>query len=60
MKAIAIVPGTAGARIVDRPEPSVSTTDGVKIRMIRVGIAAPTVKSCPEGVLRPRRDGRSS
>jgi threonine dehydrogenase-like Zn-dependent dehydrogenase len=38
MKAIAIVPGTAGARIVDRPEPSVSTTDGVKIRMIRVGI----------------------
>ena len=38
MKAIAIVPGTAGARIVDRPEPSVSTPDGVKIRMIRVGI----------------------
>jgi threonine dehydrogenase-like Zn-dependent dehydrogenase len=38
MKAIAIVPGTAGARIVDRAEPAVSTPDGVKIRMIRVGI----------------------
>ena len=38
MKAVAIVPGTAGARIVERPEPSVSTPDGVKIRIIRVGI----------------------
>src|ERR1017187_10986394 len=38
MKAIAIVPGTPGARIVERPEPSVSAPDDVKVRVIRVGI----------------------
>jgi threonine dehydrogenase-like Zn-dependent dehydrogenase len=38
MKAITIVPGTAGARIVERPEPAVSAPDDVKVRIIRVGI----------------------
>ena len=38
LKAIAIVPGTAGSRLVERPEPSIATPDEVKIRMIRVGI----------------------
>ena len=38
MKAIAIVPGTAGSRIVDRPEPSITAQDEVKVRIIRVGI----------------------
>jgi threonine dehydrogenase-like Zn-dependent dehydrogenase len=38
MKAIAIIPGTAGARIVERPEPSISAPDDVKVRIIRVGI----------------------
>src|ERR1700730_14085610 len=38
MKAIAIVPGTAGARIVERPEPAVSAPDDVKVRIVRVGI----------------------
>lgn len=38
MKAIAIIPGTAGSRLVDRPEPSITTPDEVKIRIIRVGI----------------------
>lgn len=38
MKAIAIVPGTAGARIVERPEPAVAAPDDVKLRVIRVGI----------------------
>lgn len=38
MKAIAIVPGTAGSRLVDRPEPSVTARDEVKVRVIRVGI----------------------
>ena len=38
MKAIAIVPGTAGSRLVERPEPSITKPDEVKIRMIRVGI----------------------
>jgi len=37
MKAIAIVPGTAGSRLVERPEPSI-TQDEIKIRIIRVGI----------------------
>lgn len=38
MKAIAIVPGTAGSRLVERPEPSITAQDEVKARMIRVGI----------------------
>jgi glucose 1-dehydrogenase len=38
MKAIAIIPGTSGARIVERPEPSISAPDEVKVRIIRVGI----------------------
>jgi threonine dehydrogenase-like Zn-dependent dehydrogenase len=38
MKAIAIVPGTAGSRLVERPEPSITTQDEVKVRMVRVGI----------------------
>ena len=38
MKAIAIVPGTAGSHIVDRPEPTITTQDEVKLRVIRVGI----------------------
>jgi glucose 1-dehydrogenase len=38
LKAIAIVPGTAGSRLVERPEPSITTQDEVKVRIIRVGI----------------------
>src|SRR3984885_12176146 len=38
MKAIAIVPGTAGSRLVERPEPSITAQDEVKVRIIRVGI----------------------
>jgi threonine dehydrogenase-like Zn-dependent dehydrogenase len=38
VKAIAIVPGTAGSRLVERPEPSITTQDEVKIRVIRVGV----------------------
>ena len=38
MKAIAIVPGTPGSRLVDRPEPSITAPDEVKMRVIRVGI----------------------
>lgn len=38
MKAIAIVPGTPGSRVVDRPEPSISAPDEVKLRIVRVGI----------------------
>lgn len=38
MKAIAIVPGTPGSRLVDRSEPSVNAKDEVKLRVLRVGI----------------------
>lgn len=38
MKAIAITPGTPGARLVDRPEPAVTADDHVKLRVVRVGI----------------------
>ena len=38
MKAIAIVPGTPGSHLVERPEPSIITQDEIKIRIIRVGI----------------------
>src|SRR6202050_2613690 len=38
MKAIAIIPGTSGARMVERPEPSISAPNEVKVRIIRVGI----------------------
>jgi glucose 1-dehydrogenase len=38
LKAIAIVPRTAGSRLVERAEPAITKQDEVKIRMIRVGI----------------------
>jgi threonine dehydrogenase-like Zn-dependent dehydrogenase len=38
LKAIAIVPGTAGAHLVERPEPVIAAPDEIKIRIIRVGI----------------------
>jgi len=38
MKAIAIVPGTSTARLVDRPEPSITAPDQVKLRVLQVGI----------------------
>ena len=52
MKAIAIVPGTAGSHLVDRPEPSITAQDEVKVRIIRVGIW--TGKRFPAAALRPR------
>jgi threonine dehydrogenase-like Zn-dependent dehydrogenase len=38
VKAIAIVPGTTTLRLVDRPEPSLTAADEVKLRVLRVGI----------------------
>ncbi|MDA8084340.1 MAG: glucose 1-dehydrogenase [Nitrospiraceae bacterium] len=38
MKAIAVVPGTAQVSLVDRPEPSITSPDEVKVRIVRVGI----------------------
>lgn len=38
MKAIAVIPGTAQVRLVDRTEPSISSPDEVKVRIVRVGI----------------------
>lgn len=38
MKAIAVVPGTTTVRIVDRPEPTITTPHDVTLRTVRVGI----------------------
>jgi len=38
MKAISVVPGTKTVRLVDRPEPSLSVPDEIKVRVLRVGI----------------------
>ncbi|MCL5236719.1 MAG: glucose 1-dehydrogenase [Nitrospirae bacterium] len=38
MKAIAVVPGASALRLVDRPEPSITSPDEVKVRIVRVGI----------------------
>ncbi len=38
MKAIAITPGKAGVRLVQRPEPALATPTQVKLRVVRVGI----------------------
>ena len=38
MKAISVVPGTKNVRLVDRPEPSISAADEIKVRVLRVGI----------------------
>ena len=38
MKAIAIIPGTREVNIVDRPEPELSASDEIKLRVLRVGI----------------------
>jgi threonine dehydrogenase-like Zn-dependent dehydrogenase len=38
MKAIALTPGTTELRIVDRPEPTISAPDEVKLQVLQVGI----------------------
>ncbi len=38
MQAIAIVPGTTALRLVERPEPSLSSPDEIKMRVLEVGI----------------------
>ncbi|MGH9484813.1 MAG: glucose 1-dehydrogenase [Terriglobales bacterium] len=38
MKAIAITPGTAGARLTTRPEPVIASPDQVKLKVVRVGV----------------------
>lgn len=38
MRAIAIVPGSAGAYLVERPEPAIASPDQVKVKTLRVGI----------------------
>lgn len=38
MRAIAVVPGTAQVSLVDRSEPSITSPDEVKVRIVRVGI----------------------
>ena len=53
MKAISVVPGTKTVRLVDRPEPSISVPDEIKVRVLRVGICGPTARR--PRVAAPRR-----
>jgi threonine dehydrogenase-like Zn-dependent dehydrogenase len=38
MKAISLVPGTSTLRLVDRPEPSITQSDEVKLQVLQVGV----------------------
>jgi len=38
MKALALIPGTTTLRIVNRPEPTVTTPDKVQLQILQVGI----------------------
>ena len=38
MKALTVVPGTKRVQLVERPEPSISAPDEVKLRVLRVGV----------------------
>ena len=38
MKALAVIPGTKGIQLVERPEPQLQEDDDVKLRVLRVGI----------------------
>lgn len=38
MRAIALVPGTTNLRLVDRPEPAISTPEEIKLQTLQVGI----------------------
>jgi threonine dehydrogenase-like Zn-dependent dehydrogenase len=38
MKALAVVPGTKGVRLIERPEPKVGAPDEVLLKVLRVGI----------------------
>jgi threonine dehydrogenase-like Zn-dependent dehydrogenase len=38
MQALAVIPGTAQVHLVDRSEPSITSPDQMKIRMVSVGI----------------------
>src|SRR5690606_16587630 len=38
VKALALTPGTSDVRLVERPEPSISAPDEIKLRVLQVGI----------------------
>jgi hypothetical protein len=41
MKAMSVVPGTKTVRLVDRPEPSISAADEIKVRVPGRATSAP-------------------
>lgn len=50
MKAIAIIPGTTTVKFVDRPEPSITAPDEIKLRVLWSGSSvAPIARKRPEG-----------
>jgi len=46
MKAIAVFPGTREIRLIDHPEPELSTVTDVKLRMIEVGVCGTDKEIC--------------
>ncbi len=38
MNAITIAPGTAGSRLVDRPEPGITAAEVIKLKVLQVAI----------------------
>src|SRR3989442_5842272 len=46
MKAIAVFPGKREIRLVDHPEPKISTPTDVKLRMLEVGVCGTDKEIC--------------
>jgi threonine dehydrogenase-like Zn-dependent dehydrogenase len=53
MKAIAVVPGTRSVRLVERPEPTITTPTEVKVKILRVGICGTDREEAAGGRSRP-------
>ncbi|HEX7973985.1 MAG TPA: glucose 1-dehydrogenase [Anaerolineales bacterium] len=53
MKAIAVVSGTPELKLVERPEPSISAPDEIKLRILRVGICGTDREEAAGGRSKP-------
>ncbi len=58
MKAIATVAGSKILRLVGRPEPSVSASDEIKLKILRVGICGTDRMERVQSFLRALNPGR--
>lgn len=58
MKAIAITPGTKNAFVTDRPEPTVSKPDEIKLKILQVGICGTDREEVDGGRADPPADSK--